>query len=623
MSSPSSPLAYSCTAALPPEANDVMRPPPAGAVQLRGFWDDRLRLGVERQLKRLDYSALVDYFRVRLTPFALGEFWGKTVRSACRSYQYRPDPELKAILDRSVRDLLSTQTADGCISTCSDDRQPGGSDLWERKYVLLGLEHYYEIEPDPAVLRAMMRLADYTLAQVGPPPKTRIVDTGWAFEGIESSSILEPMLRLHRLTGEERYLEFARYIVEQEGACKRGNIFEAARRGTAPRDLGGNGQPKESIAKAYELTSCFEGLADYYRATGAAAWKEAVLRFYEAVRDQEITLLGSGGGDQPYNHGPGTGEQWNALAVEQTNPDVSLMMETCVTVTWMKFCHHILRLTGDSRVADQIERSLYNALAGAQKPTGDDYDYFQAFNGRRGGRVNFGADIRGFPLSCCSANGPMGLALVPFFAVMASDAEPVVNLYTPMTAQLATPGGQEFAFEMVTAHPRSGLVTLLVRAPLEGAEAFTLALRIPEWSWRPSLSVNGASHDVAAGSYARLTRRWRAGDVVELDLGLRCRLVAAPHGVNRRGDPFQALLYGPLVLARDKRLGGDIHAPVAIAADADGTVAVEPLSSAIGQVAFNVPTRDGGFFPVIDYASAGSTWDDASAFVSWMPTADA
>lgn len=82
----------------------------------------------------------------------------------------------------------------------------------------------------------------------------------------------------------------------------------------------------------------------------------------------ELTIIGSGGGDQPH-HPKVLGEAWDHTAVEQTNPDMSRMMETCVGVTWMKYCSQLLRLTGDASAADRIETYLYNGLLGAMKPT--------------------------------------------------------------------------------------------------------------------------------------------------------------------------------------------------------------------------------------------------------------
>ena len=79
----------------------------------------------------------------------------------------------------------------------------------------------------------------YTNDQVGLPPKTPITETGWAFCGIESSSILEPVLRVYRITGDPAALELGTYIVES-GCCKRENIFEAIRQGKSPVEIGGN-----------------------------------------------------------------------------------------------------------------------------------------------------------------------------------------------------------------------------------------------------------------------------------------------------------------------------------------------------------------------------------------------
>ena len=589
-----------------------------GAITLKGDWDGRIQLGINRQLKALDYSRMVDYFRKRSNPFAEGEFWGKTVRSACLSLQYRPDPELKRLLDATVADLLSTQTPDGCISARTYPEQPKSSDLWERKYVLLGLLGYYEITQDAKVLQAMMRMADYTLSQVGPSPKTRIVDTGWAFEGIESSSILEPILKLYAITGFQRYLDFARYIVEVEGACKRGSIFEAAWKGVAPKDINGNGNPKQSIAKAYESMSCFEGLLEYYRITGNPRWKQAAITYYNSIRDQEITLLGSGGGEGPYNAGPGTGEQWNNLAFEQSNPTPGLMMETCVTVTWMKLCYQVLRLTGDPTVADQIERSIYNALAGAQRPSGDYYDYFQNFNGTRNTKVNFTSNIGDFPLSCCTANGPMGMALIPFVAVMDSGSGPVINLYLEGSASTQLPSGGNIRLDLTTDYPKTGSVVITV-TPQKKAR-FSIKLRIPQWSQETVLKVNGKKQSTTPGTYASLNRVWSVGDKIELALDLRCRLVKAPHGRDRAGDNFQALVRGPIVLARDKRLGEDIHQRVGIRADPQGFVTLTPVSpTTVTRMEFTVPTVEGGSFHAVDYASAGNTWDTRSEFRTWIP----
>lgn len=625
------------------KTHDILYPLPMGAVKLEGKFDDLIRLVTEQTLKQLNYRVLADFFRNKTDPFAAGEFWGKTVRAGSMIYRYSGDVELKKILDEAVTDMLSIQEADGCISSAPRERQPkggSGSDLWERKYVLLGLLAYYDITEDPAVLQAMKGLADYTIVQVGPAPKTPITETGWAFCGIESSSILEPIVKLYHLTQEPRYLEFATYIVES-GACARENLFEAILAGKDPKDIGNNGKPEESIAKAYEMMSCFEGLVEYYRATGIPKWKEAALTFYRKLTEQEITLLGSGGADKPYNLGPGTGEQWNYTWFEQTNPDITLMMETCVTVTWMKLCHQLLRLTGNGAIADEIERSAYNALAGAVRPDGRFFEYFPRFNGTRNPKVNYSFSIDGFDLSCCTANGPSGLGLLPLTAFMNSKDGPVVLFYVSGTARFPLAGGGEMTLRMKTNYPAEGTAEITVESITRKTDKQQILFRVPRWCGDFGISVNGhkKNYSVFPGSYAALSRKWETGDRISLRIALPLRVYDAPHGSNRAGDPYIAFMYGPVMLARDARSGSDPFLPVDFGNLSEELILpaqVRKLKEQSGEnhTEFFAPQPKTADFPcgvcvtlesdagpveMIDYASAGATWDEKSAFCSWLP----
>ena len=136
-------------------------------------------------------------------------------------------------------------------------------------------------------IRAMIEQADATIAQVGPPPKKRIVDLGWSAavaggNNIESSTILEPILRLYEHTGYTRYLDFARYIVETEGGARRHHLIDEVLSELDPVEIGG------VYPKAYEMLSFFEGLVEYYRATGNERWRRASLSLF-----QKVMLVGS------------------------------------------------------------------------------------------------------------------------------------------------------------------------------------------------------------------------------------------------------------------------------------------------------------------------------------------
>ena len=225
-----------CQTGVQNKVDDLHVPLPPHSVRLEGYLDDYIQLSINNWNKGdLPYASFVEFYRSGRPKFALGEMWGKAVRSGCMFYRYTCDPELKQIMDNTVQELLSTQRANGSISCVEIEKQPEGSELWERKYVMLGLQGYYEwINQDPQVLDALKKQADNIISIVGPAPKVAITDVGWSATNIgyeechiESSSLLEPFVKLYQWTGEKRYLDFATYIIDT-GGTKHFNIFELA-----------------------------------------------------------------------------------------------------------------------------------------------------------------------------------------------------------------------------------------------------------------------------------------------------------------------------------------------------------------------------------------------------------
>ncbi len=594
---------------------DTQYPLSSGSVRLSGYLEQYIQNSIENWNKGVvPYPRFVEFFRTGRPQFALGEMWGKAVRSGCMFYRYTRDPELKKIMTDTVRDLLSTERANGSISCMPVEMQPdsGGGDLWERKYVLLGLEEYYEhVEADPEVLACMIRQADCLISQIGEPPKTPITELGWSPNHIESSTLLEPIMRLYKLTGYPRYLEFARYIVEVGGGSKGYNLFQQALDNVPPHKMGG------PYPKAYEMMSLFEGLVEYYRVTGNPRWKEAAQNLYRNIRTQEITLIGNAGGDQPY-HPNVFGEAWDHTAFEQTNPDITRMMETCVGVTWLKFCSQLLRLEGDCTPADDIEKYIYNGLLGAMKPTGDGFSYVNLLNGEKVTNHGWGWKFDDLTVTCCNLNGPMGLAYIPYIAVMNSAPGPVVNLYNAGEFSLKTPSGRPLKLDFVTEYPLSE--TVLIHVKPEQSENFTLSLRIPSWSAKTQVSVNGRKYRPAAGAYFKLSRKWKPTDKVKITFNMKCTLIDAPRGSNPKGNDFQALIWGPLVLARDENTDPRYNQPVTVLADPAGIVKAVRTTPTLPatRIEFIIPTAQGPI-RMIDYSSVNG-WQGKKV-CTWLPMA--
>ena len=565
-----------------------------------------------------------------------GEYWGKLMRGACMTYQYTEDEELYEILTEAVHMLLSTQEADGRISTYSRKEEFQGWDMWSRKYVLLGFIHFYEIcreeELKEQVLAAAEHHLSYIIAHVGKEAgKKKITQTSDLWQGINSSSILEPVVRLYVLSSKKEYLDFAAYIVENGGA-ENFNIFEAA----YENQLYPYQYP---VVKAYELMSCFEGLIEYYKVTGIEKWRIAAQNFMDKLLESEATIVGgSGCRHELFNH--------SALMQTYTKYD-GLILETCVTVTWMKLLYQIYALTGDCRYMDEIERSVYNALYGAvntenstcgNEATFDEPHYRQVYDRHvadRNGKAQIfdsysplrsgirGRAVGGFKAmrdntaycGCCVAIGAAGTALAPFAGAEVREEQLTFGLYLPGTIQV-TIRDVPVELEIQTAYPAEGNISITVK-PEKDME-FSIALRIPSFAENSRVAVNGkaAEGTVTAGELFVLTRKWCMGDEIQLALDMKPRLA---FGKKNPEDPESekhvAILYGPLALARDKRIGAG-GVPVSVT---EGKLSLKPMEKCPVpcQCAFEVEL-DGQNIAMLDYASAGKTWRRDSEMEVWM-----
>lgn len=593
--------------------SDAFRPLGDGQVQLTNYFQTDILNSIEHWNKGVvPYRKLMDFYVKGAPVFALGEMWAKAVRSGSMLYGYTHDAALKSILEQTVEEVFGVVRSNGTIATVPPERQPygKGGDMWERKYVLLGLSQYYaHVKQDPRVLKLMIDEANSIVDQIGPSPKTPMSTQGWSHNGIESYTVMEPMMRMYQLTGDKKYLDFCTYLV-QEGGCRGADLFQEAFDNVLPRKMGA-GYPK-----AYEMLSLFEGAVEYYRSTGDERIRTAVLNLFENIKKREITLIGNGGADQPY-YPKWKGEAWDDTALEQANPDIQRMMETCAGVTWMKLCSQILRLTGDPSAVDYIERYIYNGLLGAMKPGGDGFSYVNLLNGRKVTDRGWGTNIDGLPVTCCNLSGPMGLAYIPYVAVMQAPEGPVINLYNAATATAQTPKGREIRFRIHSDFPHQGKIVIEI-TQLK-SERLTFRLYMPTWSQATRVSINGQDAGPSTpGTYLALDRKWKSGDRIELLLDLKARIHQAPRGSNPAGWNRTAITYGPIVLARDENIDPDYNKPVSILAAPNGEVSITPVKPQKPgtRMEFIVPTRSGNI-RMVDYASIDG-WNGKQV-CTWMP----
>lgn len=540
------------------------------------------------------------------------EYWGKLMRGGAMVWVYTQSPELYRQLEAAARSMLKNAGPDGRISTYSREAEFQGWDIWGRKYVLLGMEYFYDIcageDMKAELLTSLRAQADYILAYFGPG-KADLRKASCHWEGLNSSSLLEPVVRLYNMTGEQKYLDFAGYIVGL-GGIQSANIFELA--------LEDELDPWQyPVTKAYEMMSCFEGLLEYARATGEEKWARAAVNFAHRVLSSDITLIGSAGC---------THELFDHSRLRQADPAFTgIMQETCVTVTWMKLCGQMLRFTGDPVFGDAMERSLHNALLGAVNtgmvprdplsPNGwlpfDSYSPLRAApRGQAvGGRMVM-ADNTIY--GCCAAIGAAGFGAAAQHSALNAPKGAAVNLYFPGDLTLQTPGGNRLSVHIDTTYPVGEDITLTLS--LNGPEAFELSLRIPGWCGAPEASVNGEAVPAAPG-WLRLERLWKDGDMVRLRFPMSVRVISSSELGSGELPPHLALVRGPIALAASEEFPeDDLSRPVKL-----GEVRQTPASDAPfeARMVFEAALENGGRMRFADYASVGKGYDKNIAV--WLP----
>jgi DUF1680 family protein len=212
----------------------------------------------------------------------------------------------------------------------------------------------------------------------------------------------------------------------------------------------------------------------------------------------------------------------------------------------------MLRLTGSSVVADELELSMLNSGLGMMSPSGRWVTYNTPMAGERQASAHtivFQSRAGTPELNCCSVNGPRAIGLLCEWAVMRHPDGLMVNYYGPGT--IKTP---DAVLTQTTDYPREGRVDIAVTP--RSKQPFTLALRIPYWSEKTRVLLNGKPlKDVKAGSYCEITRQWSKGDALRIDLDFRPHVwvretpvsESVPEPNVRRASVYR----GPLLLAYD------------------------------------------------------------------------
>ena len=344
------PVPYKVAPAMP----DSLQALDPSAVRIEGWLGERIDLNVSGRLEVVDTAPLLaGFIRKPGSHPWIGEHVGKWIHAATLAWAYTGNSALKVKLDSVVAELIASQEPDGYLGTYIPSQRFGlypdaDWDVWCNSYSMIGLLTYYKYTGNAPALEAARRVADLLIATF--PARKSILSAG-THVGMAATSVLVPVVELYRLTGDERYLAFARYIVAAYDEPGGPRIVQTllARKGVS---LTANG-------KAYEMLANLMGICDLARATGDRQLLLAVTNGWEDIVRNRLYLTGTASNHEHFGDDH-----------QLPNGEDAQIGETCVTTTWIQLNQQLLQLTGGAVYADEIERSLYNHLTAAQNPTG-------------------------------------------------------------------------------------------------------------------------------------------------------------------------------------------------------------------------------------------------------------
>jgi uncharacterized protein len=565
---------------------------PPSDLEVDGWLGARIMANATNRLLTVDTEPLLAGYRKKpgVHPW-IGEHVGKWMHAATLAWAYTGDPRLRAKLDSVAADLIASQEPDGYLGTYVPAQRFGlyeGADwdVWSHKYNLMGLLTYYQYTGNEPALAACRKMGDLLIRTFAPGKKS-ILSAG-THMGMAATSVLEPIVLLYRNTGDERYLDFARSIVQSWEEPNGPRIIHAL--------LTEKQVNKTANAKAYEMLSNLVGLCELARATGDRSLLDPVLNAWQDIVGKRLYITGSASQGEHF-HG-------DYDLPNQTDAHVA---ETCVTVTWIQLNLQLLRLTGDAKFANELEKTLYNHLAAAQNPRGDDWCYFTPLQGQK----PYDSEI-----TCCHSSGPRGMALAPFEAYLTeqtggTDAL-LVSTFETSSARVKF-GGKEVKVEQRSRFPFAGGSELIVE-PSQPAR-FAIFIRTAPWLGPLELKVNNKIVPCAVqnGWAVIPKRRWSSGDRVAIDFTLDPRVVSGTH--HNKG--LAALEWGPFVLAYDAALNPAL-APATIRLAGDKPPRLAPGGGPLQFLAdVDSPKSSGPQTAVfVPFADAGSTGGD---YQVWLP----
>lgn len=587
------------------------------------FWSPRLEanrtVSIPHNLDTCEQTGRIDNFRHAAGVPTRAPFQGhifhdsdvyKVLEGVAYSLHTHPDPELEEQLEEIIRLIAGSQQPDGYVNTWFTVAEPHkrwqhldhAHELYCAGHMFEAAVAHYHATGRRTFLDVACRFADHIDSVFGVGKR----------HGVAGHPEIElALVRLWQATGEPRYLNLARFFVEEHGNDQHRELL-----GEYCQDHAPVREQTEPVGHAVRLLYFYSGVADLAAIEADQGYIDTMERLWRYIVDKKMYITG-GVGVQGYGEG---------FARAYYLPNYDAYCETCASIGMVFWNHRLALLHNEGRFADLVERLLYNGAISGVSLDGSKFFYVNplASRGNHHRQPWYGC-------ACCPTNVVRFISSLGQYVYAALPEDQGICVLQYVGGDVAMElGTGRVRLTQDTQYPWNGAVKITVEP--EDVGEFTIRVRIPGWCDSPSLAINGTSVPVRAErGFVSLHRAWAAGDTIDLDLPMKVEQVAADPRVEENVGR-RAILRGPVVYCLE-----DVDNPcqvdqVAIPLDALFTTEYDPhllggvnVVKVAGQQQAIVESQEG--FQVVDRAVSLTAipyyaWDhrEPGNMVVWVPT---
>lgn len=485
-------------------------------------------------------------------------FWdsdvAKWIESASYSLIHNPDNEIESKIDEIAGMMEKAQLPDGYLNSYYLNVEPqnrftflrNNHELYCAGHLIEAAIAYYQATGKDNLLNIMRRYSDLIDKTFGPEK--------WKIHGYDGHQEIElALVKLYKVTSERRYLNLAKYFLDERGKQPFFFDIEAEKRGekinTSDQHRYKNLQAhlpvrEQKTAEGHAVRCCYmlAGMSESAVESEDISLLDACREMWKNIVDKRIYITG----------GVGSTRVGEAFTFDYDLPNNEAYAETCAAIALVFFAGSMLNIDGCAEYADTMETAIYNGILSGVSLDGKKFFYENPLEADPG-KDSFYKSHRGgsvrqewFGCACCPPNVARLLASMEKYIYSLGDDEIRINLYIGNEANFKI-SEVEVNMKIETGYPWDGKVEILV-SPEKESE-FILSMRMPGWCEKGAFLINGKKADwkrLLKNGYINIRRHWRNGDKIELDFDMPVRFVRA--NPNVRGNIGKvAVRRGPVV----------------------------------------------------------------------------